>query len=303
MVRVSATAYGVATRRRLDWRHATSPSRARRATGGAGRPTGGTTTAAPMGEADGRRRHGAGGRRRCRGRHARPRLGLGVDRPRLPLRGSGPRLPLRGSVVDPHRRGRCAAGRDAGRRPAAGRRDPVGHPLPRYREPAPGPARRPAPGGRGRRGGRCAARRHQRLALRRLPEPPDEPCGRHLRLGGGGRPVGRRRRRRTSPAAPSTSGPPPPRRGWPGTAPPTGCARPTATSPGTTSCARRRSAAAVPRCTPTRRRTRACSSEQGRGDAARAVRPAGCHADPDGAACLSRACGTRWRASPRPPPG
>ena len=46
-------------------------------------------------------------------------------------------------------------------------------------------------------------------------------------------------RRLTCRATRSTSGPPPPRRGCPSTAPRTGCARSTATSPGTTSCARR----------------------------------------------------------------
>ena len=50
----------------------------------------------------------------------------------------------------------------------------------------------------------------------------------------------------------STSSTPTPRRGCPSTAPNTGCARSTATNPGTTNCARKRSTTVVPRCTPTR---------------------------------------------------
>src|SRR5215211_4150520 len=60
----------------------------------------------------------------------------------------------------------------------------------------------------------------------------------------------------------STSGPPVPRRGCPRTAPRTGYARSTATSHGTTSCARRRSVTAARRCTPTRRTIRGCSSDE-----------------------------------------
>ena len=51
----------------------------------------------------------------------------------------------------------------------------------------------------------------------------------------------------------STSGLPLPRRGCPNTAPSTGCARSTATNPGTTNCAPKPSLRVVLPCTPTRR--------------------------------------------------
>ena len=60
----------------------------------------------------------------------------------------------------------------------------------------------------------------------------------------------------------STSGPPMPRRGCPSTAPRTGCARSTATNPGTTSCAPRPSITVALPCTPTRRTIQGCSSDQ-----------------------------------------
>ena len=62
--------------------------------------------------------------------------------------------------------------------------------------------------------------------------------------------VGGRGRRRARPV---------PRRGCPSTAPRTGCAGSTATSPGTTNCARRPSIAAARPCTPTRPTIQGCS--------------------------------------------
>ncbi len=61
----------------------------------------------------------------------------------------------------------------------------------------------------------------------------------------------------------STSGLPLPRSGCPHTAPRTGSARSTATSPGTTNCARRPSLTAARPCTPTLRKIQGCSSEPG----------------------------------------
>ena len=58
---------------------------------------------------------------------------------------------------------------------------------------------------------------------------------------------------------PSTSGLPMPQRGFPTTAPRTGCARSTATSPGTTNCAPTPSITDAHRCTPTLRTIRGCS--------------------------------------------
>src|SRR5215217_1776205 len=60
----------------------------------------------------------------------------------------------------------------------------------------------------------------------------------------------------------STSGTPMPRRGCPSTAPSTGCARSTATNPGTTNCAPKRSIRAARPCTPTLRTIQGCSSDQ-----------------------------------------
>ena len=59
----------------------------------------------------------------------------------------------------------------------------------------------------------------------------------------------------------STSAPPMPRRGCPSTAPGTGYARSTATSPGTTSCAPKRSITVALPCTPTLRTIQGCSSD------------------------------------------
>ena len=56
----------------------------------------------------------------------------------------------------------------------------------------------------------------------------------------------------------STSGPAMPRRGCPSTAPSTGCARSTATSPGTTSCAPKPSITVARPRTPTRRTIHGC---------------------------------------------
>src|SRR5262245_55345266 len=60
----------------------------------------------------------------------------------------------------------------------------------------------------------------------------------------------------------STSGTSMPRRGCPSTVPSTGCARSTATNPGTTNCAPKRSITAARACTPTRRTIQGCSSDQ-----------------------------------------
>src|SRR3954470_2830050 len=62
----------------------------------------------------------------------------------------------------------------------------------------------------------------------------------------------------------STSGPSMPRLGYPSMAPRTAYARSTATSPGTTNCAPRRSITAARPCTPTPRTTRGCSSDPAR---------------------------------------
>ena len=85
-----------------------------------------------------------------------------------------------------------------------------------------------------------------------------------VRLGGGGRPMGshsedvssrvrRRGRRRETPL---------PRCGCPSAAPGTGCARSTATSRGTSSCAPRPSSGAALGCTSTLRTTRGCSHDR-----------------------------------------
>ena len=60
----------------------------------------------------------------------------------------------------------------------------------------------------------------------------------------------------------STSGPPTPRRGWPNTAPRTGSARSTATSPGITNCAPTPPSTAALPCTPTRRTIQGCSNDE-----------------------------------------
>ena len=60
----------------------------------------------------------------------------------------------------------------------------------------------------------------------------------------------------------STLGPPMPRRGCPSTAPGTGCARSTATNPGTTNCAPKPSMTVALPCTPTLRTIQECSSDQ-----------------------------------------
>src|ERR1044072_5749448 len=60
----------------------------------------------------------------------------------------------------------------------------------------------------------------------------------------------------------STWGTPKPRRGCPSTAPRTGCARSTATNPGTTSCAPKRSITVALPCTPTPRRIQGCGSDR-----------------------------------------
>ena len=59
----------------------------------------------------------------------------------------------------------------------------------------------------------------------------------------------------------STSGTPMPRRGCPNTAPSTGCARSTATNPGTTNCAPKPSITVARPCTPTLRTIQGCSSD------------------------------------------
>src|SRR5262245_56536653 len=56
-----------------------------------------------------------------------------------------------------------------------------------------------------------------------------------------------------------------PRRGCPSTAPSTGCARSTATNPGTTNCAPKRSITAARPCTPTRRTIQGCGSHKPHG--------------------------------------
>jgi hypothetical protein len=60
----------------------------------------------------------------------------------------------------------------------------------------------------------------------------------------------------------STSGTPMPRRGCPSTAPSTGCARSTATNPGTTNCAPKPAITVALPCTPTLRTIQGCSSDQ-----------------------------------------
>src|SRR4029453_4724937 len=84
----------------------------------------------------------------------------------------------------------------------------------------------------------------------------------------------------------STSGTPMPRRGCPSTAQRTGGARSTATNPGTTNCAPRRSITVALRCTPTLRTIRGCTP-----DRLRAVTTA-----------VERgAQGVRWGLTPRAP--
>ena len=122
---------------------------------------------------------------------------------------------------------------------------------------------RPRCAGRRRRGRRRrGVHRHQRLALGGVPGAAAAGGGHRARLGGGGGPLGRhprhlgprvRRRRRPRPGRPG--------RGCPSRAPPTGCARPTGTSRGTTSSAPQRSRTAAPGCTRTPRTTPVCSPE------------------------------------------
>ena len=92
----------------------------------------------------------------------------------------------------------------------------------------------------------CFARRSRSTAQKRKPPDGSPPRTRPL----------------TCPGTRSTSGPPMPRRGCPSTAPSTGCARSTATNPGTTNCAPRRSIAVARPCTPTPRTIRGCSSDE-----------------------------------------
>ena len=66
----------------------------------------------------------------------------------------------------------------------------------------------------------------------------------------------------TCPGTRSTSGLSMPRPGCPTTAPSTGCARSTATNPGTTNCAPRRSIVVALPCMPTPRTIRACSGDR-----------------------------------------
>ena len=81
------------------------------------------------------------------------------------------------------------------------------------------------------------------------------------------------------------------------TAPRTGCARSTATSPGTTSCAPTPSTTAAPPCTPTRRTTRGCSRDSATPTAGRPG-----HGRPD-RGLFERACRDRQPrpATPAPP--
>ena len=85
----------------------------------------------------------------------------------------------------------------------------------------------------------------------------------------------------------STSGPPMPRRGCPSTAPSTGCARSTATSPGTTNCAPKPAITVALPCTPTLRTIQGCSSENSSGPG----RP--CHGRPDRRGLFERTCRER----------
>src|SRR6185503_15277803 len=73
-----------------------------------------------------------------------------------------------------------------------------------------------------------------------------------------------RRRPLTCRGTRSTLGPPVPRRGCPSTAPGTGCAGSTATSPGTSNCARKPSITVALPCTPTPRTIQGCSGDLAR---------------------------------------
>ncbi len=108
----------------------------------------------------------------------------------------------------------------------------------------------------GRRGDRVL--RQQRLAFPGVPGATPQGCGRAVRLGEGGRPLGGHSRHLSARerATRSTSDAPTPPPGCPGTAPSTGCARSTTTNPGTTNCARAQPSTAVRSGTPTRRTTR-----------------------------------------------
>ena len=99
----------------------------------------------------------------------------------------------------------------------------------------------------------------------------------------------------------STSGPPMPRRGCPSTAPSTGCARSTATNPGTTNCAPKPSITVARRCTPTLRTIQGCSRDQHVAERGPLRLSAG--AWKESALCASDGrCGTtRGRCAPAPP--
>ncbi len=129
----------------------------------------------------------------------------------------------------------------------------------------------PCVGRRRRRSRRRRASGQQRLAVARVSAAVVAGGGRRARLAGRGRAVGVHCRRRllTCRVTRSTSARPRPRRGCPSTVPRPGCARSTATSPGTSSCVPMRSTTVARRCTRIRPRTRGCSRESGAGRAPR----------------------------------
>ena len=226
IVGVSKTAYAPATPRRLHWRRDLQ-----RTSAGPRRRPDSQAPCSPACSSSSRR----------------------SPRPRRPAAGV---LVLDGVLVPDGRAPSAAtvASRRAPRRARRGRRRrPRRHDGLRRRDPGrgqprPGAARCAAPGGDRCRRRRGRVRRRQRLAFPGVPgaAPPtrrSRSTARERRPPAGWPPP---TRPRTCRGTRSTSGPPTPRRGCPSTAPRTGSARSTATSPGTTSCARRPSTTGCP---------------------------------------------------------
>ena len=237
IVGVSKTAYVPATPRCLEWRRDLQPTS--------------TNSAPPDPDSQDPCRRPA---RRPRGdrRSPRPPVAgvLALDGVRI----TPSRTVPRGAPWRARRGRRCRPRRHDGLRRRAFRVSPSSTPI------------CSVPCARLRRMPRGRVPRRQRLALPRLPGAPppmrrSRSTARKRKPPAGWPPP---TRLLTSRGTRSTSGPPEPRRGCPRTAPRTGCAGSTATSPGTTNCARRPSLTAALPCTPTRPTIQGCSSEERR---------------------------------------
>ena len=189
-------------------------------------------------------------------------------------RPSAPRRPRRRRRGSPTARVHEASGARPARSRAPRRPAPGG---PRRRAATASSSSSTAAGARRRIRRGCSARRSRSTARRRRPARWVATPGTSAHVSGDAVDIGR------SGAA----------RGWPSTAPRTGCAGSTPTSPGTSSCARRPSATAARPCTPTRPTIRGCSSDDQATTAGRAR-----HGRPRSARAAARTPPPR----PAPPP-